>query len=36
MRRRKKNGAFAYERDLRIELLIRGTKIARSGMRIVR
>ena len=34
--RRKKNGEFAYERDLRIELSIQGTKIARYEMRIVR
>jgi hypothetical protein len=33
--RRKKTGEFAYERDLRIELLFRGTKIIRYEMQIV-
>jgi ketosteroid isomerase-like protein len=33
--RTKKTGEFAYERDLRIELSIQGSKITRYEMRIV-
>jgi hypothetical protein len=33
--RRKKTGEFAYERDLRIELLIQDTKIIRYEMQVV-